>query len=292
MRRFAVSLLIVISAVCLVLSSTALWARRYVVDTEVFVSGARVVLAEPAVQAWVASRVTDAVVTPGVRHVGDEVAALLPPELRSFRPAFEGGVRSMLREGVRTLLASDSLSAPALASAHAQLAEGRPVRLTLGQAMSSASTGFPIGQAGQLLDLLPNDLGVTVLTPQDAPLLYTVVDLLKVLWLWTGLLAIGTLAGALVVSRRPLRTVGAWAVTASVLGLLLLIAVPTARASVLSHVEPAGRDAAGAVYAVLTDGLCSWTLWLLAGTAVVAVVASVSTLRALSGQGRRSSRRS
>jgi hypothetical protein len=291
MRRFAVSLLIVISAVCLVLSSTALWARRYVVDTEVFVSGARVVLAEPAVQAWVASRVTDAVVTPGVRHVGDEVAALLPPELQSFRPAFEGGVRSMLREGVRTLLASDSLSAPALASAHAQLAEGRAVRLTLGQAMSSASTGFPIGQAGQLLDLLPNDLGVTVLTPQDAPLVYTAVELLKLLWLWTGLLAIAALAGALVVSRRPLAAVRAWAVTAAGLG-LLLIALPAARASVLAHVEPGGRDAAGAVYAVLTDGLRSWTLWLLAGTGVVAVVASVSTLRALSGQGRRSSRRS
>ena len=273
MRRFAVSLLIVISAVCLVLSSTALWARRSVVDTEVFVSGVRVVLAEPAVQAWVASRVTDAVVTPGVRHAGDELAALLPPELQSYRPALDGGVRSTLGEGVRTLLASDSLSTPALASAHAQLAEGRPVRLTLGQGASSASAGFPIGQAGQLLDLLPNDLGVTVLTPQDAPLLYTVVDLLKVLWLWTGLLAIGALAGALVVSRRPLRTAGAWAVTASVLGLLLLIAVPTARATVLSHVEPAGLDAAGAVYSVMAQSLLTWTLSLVAGIGSVAVVA-------------------
>ncbi|GAA1266431.1 hypothetical protein GCM10009609_31990 [Pseudonocardia aurantiaca] len=271
MRRFVAGLLVAVSALCLVLSSTSLWARSYVVDTEVFVSGARAVLAEPAVQDWVGSRVADTVVQPAL----DETAALLPPTLGGFRPAVERGARSMVGAGVHALLTSDLFSTTALASAHAQLVEGRPVRLTVGQAALAVSTQDPVGLAARLLDLVPDDIGVTVLTPHDAPLVYTAVGLLKLLWLWTALIAIAAFAGALVVSRRPLATVRAWAVTASGLG-LLLIALPWARASVLAHVEPGGRDAAGAVYAVLTDGLRSWTLWLLAGTVVVAVVASVS----------------
>jgi hypothetical protein len=260
MRRFVASLLVAVSALCVVLSSTSLWARRYVVDTEVFVSEARVVLAEPAVRAWVGSRLTDTV----VQHAVDETAALLPPELAGFwpgveGPAVEGAVRPLVGEGVDALLTSDAFSTGALASAHAQLVDGRPVRLTM-------------------LDLLPDDIGVTVLTPQDAPHVYTAVELLKLLpwWLWTGLLAIAALVGALVVSRRPLATVRAWAVTASGLGLLLLIALPAARASVLALVEPGSRDAAGTLYTALTDGLRTWTLGLLAGTAVVAVAASVT----------------
>ena len=277
MRRFVAGLLVAVSALCLVLSSTSLWARGYVVDDEVFVSGARAVLAEPAVQDWVGSRVTDTVVQPAV----DETAALLPPMLGGLRPAVERGVRSMVGAGVHSLLTSDVLSTTALASAHAQLVEGRPVRLTVGQAALAVSAQNPVGPAALLLDLLPDDIGVTVLTPQDAPLVYTAVELLKQLWLWTALLALAAFVGALVVSRRLMITLRAWAVTASGLGLLLLIALPAARAPVLAYVEPAGRDAAGAVYAVLTDGLRTWTLWLLAGTAVVAVVASLSTLRRL-----------
>lgn len=278
MRGFVAGLLAAVSALFLVLSSTALWARNYVVDTEVFVSEARVVLAEPAVQVWVGSRVTDS----AVQHAVDETAALPPPWSAGLRPVVEGGVRSMVGEGVHAVLTSDVLSTAALASAHAQLVEGRPVRLTVGQAASAVSKQNPVGSEAWLLHLLPDDIGVTVLTPQDAPLVYSAVDLLKWLWLWTGLLAIAALTVALVVSRRPLATVRAWAVTASGLG-LLLIALPAARASVLARVEPGGRDAAGAVYAVLTDGLRSWTLWLLAGTAVVAVVASVGMRRGFPG---------
>ncbi|NMI00735.1 hypothetical protein [Pseudonocardia acidicola] len=282
MRRFVVSLLTVISAVCLVLTSTALWAHRYVADTEGFVSGARMVLAEPAVRAWVGSRVRDTVVNPVVRHAGEGAAALLPPELQSFRPAIEGGVRSMLGEGVRSVPASDAFPTAALASAQAQLASGRPVTLSLAQVMSAASAQNPIGPVAHLLDLLPDDIGVVVLTPQDAPQLYTAFEVLQVLWLWTGLLMIATLAGALVLSRRPLCTVRTWAVTASVLAVLVLIALPMARASVLAHVEPAGLGAAGAVYGVLAGNLRTWTLWLFAGATVVAV----ATLRTASRHAR------
>jgi hypothetical protein len=283
MRRFVAGLLVAVSALCVVLSSTSLWARRYVVDTEVFVSEARGMLAEPAVRAWVGSRLTDTV----VQHAVDETAALLPPELAGFWPAIEGpavedpivegAVRPMVGVGIDALLTSDAFSTGALTSAHAQLLEGRPVQVTVGQAVSGGSTQDQVGPAAWLLDLLPDDIGVTVLNPQDAPHLYTAVELLKLLpwWLWSGLLAIAALVGALVVSRRPLATVRAWAVTASGLGLLMLIALPAARASVLALVEPGSRDAAGTLYTVLTDGLRNWTLWLLAGTAVVAVVASV-----------------
>ena len=58
------------------------------------------------------------------------------------------------------------------------------------------------GLAGQVLDLLPDDVGVTLLTPADAPQVYTAIDLLKSAWWWLGLVALATLAGALGVSRR------------------------------------------------------------------------------------------
>jgi hypothetical protein len=88
MRRFVAGLLVAVSALCLLLFST-LWAHRYVMDTEVSVSEAQVVLAEPAVRVSVGSWVTDTV----VQHAVDETAALLPPELGGFRPAVEGGAR-------------------------------------------------------------------------------------------------------------------------------------------------------------------------------------------------------
>ncbi|WP_214368808.1 hypothetical protein [Pseudonocardia sp. H11422] len=169
------------------------------------------VLAEPAVQARIDSRVTDTVMAdPDVQKAVDAVA-MLPPRLQTFRPAIEDGARSVVSEGVQTVLTSpafDTLITAALTSAQTQLVNGQPVTFTLGQAKALVPAQDRTGLAGQVLDLIPNDVGITVLTPADAPQLYTAIDLLASLWLWTGLLAIGAPIGALVVSRRYLRPRG------------------------------------------------------------------------------------
>src|SRR3712207_97973 len=113
--------------------------------------------------------------------------------------------RSLVSTGVQRLLTNDPfrpLTSAALTSAHGQLVAGQPVEFTLGQAKDRVPASARDGIAGQVLDLLPDDVGVTILTPADAPQVYTAVDLLRSVWWWLGLLAVGALAGALSVSRR------------------------------------------------------------------------------------------
>jgi hypothetical protein len=123
-----------------------------------------------------------------------------------------------------------------------------------------------------VLGLIPNDLGVTLLTPADAPQVYNAIDLLKSIWLWMGLVAVGTLAGALGVSRHRRGTLRAWSVTTLVLGLLMLVTLRIARGRVLVAAKPDNRDAVGAVYDVLAGSLRSWTIWLVVFTVVVLVL--------------------
>jgi hypothetical protein len=131
------------------------------------------------------------------------------------------------------------------------------------------------GIAGQVLDLLPNDVGVTILTPADSPQIYNAIDLLKSVWWWLGLIALGTLAGALGMSLRRRRTLRAWAVTTTVLTLLVLVGLRIGRGLLIPQAKPENRDAVGAVYDVLAGSLRSWTLWLLAVALLVLVLTLV-----------------
>ncbi|GAA1304113.1 hypothetical protein [Pseudonocardia xinjiangensis] len=92
MRRFGVGLLVPVSALLLVLSSTSLWTRHNVVDTDVFVANGQRVLTDPTVEARVESQVVDTIMAkPEVRQALDEAVAVLPPRLQTFRPSVETG---------------------------------------------------------------------------------------------------------------------------------------------------------------------------------------------------------
>lgn len=275
MRRFGVGLLIIIAAVCLVLASTSLWTRRQVVNTDVFVATAEQAIATPAVQARISTQVVDSVMAlPDVQSTIDQGVAILPPRLQAFRPTIEDGMRTLLDRGVSTLLTSTAFATvvrAGLTSAHTQLVNDQPVTFTLGQAKALVPPQARSGLAGQIINLIPSDLGVTVLTKQQAPQLYAAIDLLKSLWLWAGGAALAALVGALVLSRRRLRTLRAWAVTSGVLGLLVVFALTVARGPVLANVKPANVDAADAIYGIVADSARSWTLWLVAIMAVIFV---------------------
>jgi hypothetical protein len=275
MRRFVTGLLIIISAVSLILASTSLWTRRNVINTSVFVSNVETIVDLPQVEARINDRVTATVMTnPDVQDAIDQAVAVLPPRLQSFRPTVEDGIRSIISTGVARLLRNDPfrpLTAAAVTSAHTQLINGQPVEFTLGQAKDLVPASAQGGLAGQVLGLIPDDVGVTIVTPSDAPQVYNAIDLLKSIWLWMGLLAVGTLAGALGVSRHRRGTLRAWSVTTLVLGLLVLVTLRVLRGRVVVAAKPDNRDAVGAVYDVLAGSLRSWTIWLVVFTIVVLV---------------------
>ena len=279
MRRFTTGLLILVSAVCLLGSSVSLWTRHNVINTQVFVSNVETMVDLPQVEARVNQRVTDTVMTnPDVQAAIDNAVTILPPRLQQFRPTVENGIRSLISSGVQRLLTNDpfrALTAAAVTSAHTQLVNGQPVKFTLGQAKARIPASAKDGLAGQVLALLPNDIGFTIVTPADAPQLYNTIDLLKSVWWWLGLIALATLAGALGISRRRRSTLRAWSVTTTALLLLELIALRLARGRIVVAAKPENRDAVGAVYDVLAQSLRSWTLWLFGFTLLVLVTTLV-----------------
>jgi hypothetical protein len=279
MRRFVAGVLILVSALSLVLASTSLWVRQNVIDTEVFVGNVETMVDLPEVEARINERVTTTVMTnPDVQDAIDEAVAVLPDRLQQFRPTVESGIRTLISTGVQRLLTNDPfrpLTSAALTSAHDQLVNGQPVEFTLGMAKDLVPDSARDGIAGQVLDLLPDEAGVTLLTPAEAPEVYNAVDLLRSAWWWLGLIALGALAGALGVSRRRRRTLRAWAVTTTVLTLVLLAALRITRGLLLPQVREENRDAVGAIYDVLAASLRSSTLWLLGGAVLVLVLTLV-----------------
>jgi hypothetical protein len=266
MRRFGVGLLILISAILLVVSSTSLWTRRHVVNTDVFVADGQRILTDPAVAARVESQVVDTIMAkPEVQQAVDEAVSVLPPRAQIFRPAVQDGTRNLLSRGVELILTSPQfagLTGAALRTAQAEVLGGQPVGFTLGQAKALIPPQDVTGLAGQVINLIPNDAGFTVLTPQEAPRVYAAIDLLKSLWLWAGLVALGVLAGALALSRQRMRTLRAWAVTTGVVALLLVLSLALIRGRLLGEVKPANVEVANAIYQGVTASLRSWTLWL------------------------------
>ncbi|HKS47295.1 MAG TPA: SHOCT domain-containing protein [Amycolatopsis sp.] len=276
MRRFFVGLLILVSALTLIASSTSLWTRRHIVNTDVFVAGSEKILADPAVQATLQTRLVDTIMaTPTVQQAIDQTVATLPPRLQAFRPSIEEGTRNLLGKGVQTILTSAAfatLTTAVLRNAQTDLINGQPVALTVGEAKALVPPENRTGLAGQVLNLIPDDVGITVLTKEQAPQVYTSIDLLRSLWLWAGLISLAALVGALVLSRRRRSTLRAWAVTTGVLGLVLVLALAVLRGPLLAQVKPANVDAADAIYQGVTASLRSWTLWLVLIMAGITVI--------------------
>jgi hypothetical protein len=212
---------------------------------------------------------------PDVQQAISQTVAVLPPRLQTFRPTIEDGAQNLLGRGVHVILTSPAftrLTGEALRSAQTQLLNGQSVEFTLGQAKAVVPAQDRTGLAGQVLNLIPDNVGFTVVTKAQAPQLYTAIDLLKSLWLWLGLVSLAALAGALVVSRRRLKTLRAWAVTTGLIGVLLVAALAVARGPLLGQVKPANVDAADAIYQGITASLRSWTLWLVLIMAGIMVV--------------------
>ncbi|MGY1802207.1 SHOCT domain-containing protein [Blastococcus sp. SYSU D00922] len=279
MRRFAVGLLVLVSAISVVLASMSLWTRRNVVNTQVFVGNVEEVIDLPEVEARITEQVTATVMgNDEVTGAVDGVVEALPPRLQRFEPTITSGIESVVSAGVQRLLSNDPfrpLTEAALTSAHDQLVDGEAVEFTLGMAKERVPASLQDGLAGQVLDLLPDDAGVTLLTPAEAPQIYDAVDLLESVWWWFGLLALATLAGALGVSRHRRATLRGWSVTVAVLAVLVLLTLRLARGQLVLQARPENRDALGAAYDVFAQNLRVWILWVFAAALLVVVLTLV-----------------
>jgi hypothetical protein len=108
MRRFATGVLILISAICLLLSSVSLWTRHNVINTGVFVSNVQTIVDRPQVEARINDQVTTTVMAnPTVQEAITQVVDQLPPRLQSFGPTVQDGVRSVVSAGVQRLLTNE-----------------------------------------------------------------------------------------------------------------------------------------------------------------------------------------
>src|SRR3954454_18391329 len=108
MRRLATGLLILISSLCLFLSSTSLWVRHNVVNTGVFVGNVETIVDLPQVRARVTERVTTTVMTnPRVTDAIDSAVDALPPRLRQFKPTVTNGIQNLVSAGVSRLVADE-----------------------------------------------------------------------------------------------------------------------------------------------------------------------------------------
>jgi hypothetical protein len=279
MRRFSVGLLVIVSALCVVLAITSLWTRRNVVNTQVFVGNVQEVIDLPEVERRITEQVTATVMeNDQVTGAVDSVVEVLPPRLQRFEPTVTSGIESVVSAGVQRLLTNDPfrpLTSAALTSAHDQLVNGEPVEFTLGMAKDRVPASLQDGLAGQVLDLLPDDAGVTIVTPAEAPQVYNAVDLLKSVWWWLGLVALATLAGALGVSRHRRATLRGWSVTVAVLAVLVLLTLRVGRGQLLLQARPENRDALGAAYDVFAQNLRTWILWVFAAALLVLVLTLV-----------------
>jgi hypothetical protein len=89
-------------------------------------------------------------------------------------------VEARINEQVTTtVMANSDVQAAvddALTSAQTQLVSSDPVEFTLGQAKNLVREGTRDGVPGQVRQLLPDDVGVTMLTPADVPQIYSAVD--------------------------------------------------------------------------------------------------------------------
>jgi hypothetical protein len=279
MRRFLAGLLILVSAVTLVLASTSLWTRRNVINTQVFITNVQDIVDLPEVEARITDRVTSTVMTNAeVQQSVDDALTALPEGLQRFRPTVENGIRTLVAAGVTRLLRDDPfrpLTTAALTSVHDQLVAGESVQFTLGQAKDRVPASLRDGLAGQVLELLPDDVGVTLLSPDKTPQAYDAIDLLKSIWWWFGLIALATLAGALGISRRRRGTLRAWAITTAVLGCLVLITLRVARGRLLTAAQEDNRGAVGAIYDLIAGSLRVWTLWVVGVALLILVVTLV-----------------
>jgi hypothetical protein len=268
-RTVARWVLVVVASLLLLLTILGVWVNRQILDTDNWVDTTDELLAEPEIQAAVATYVVDELYANV--DVSDALADRLPDDLQGLAGPLSAALRSPATSAVERLLATGPVQATwseANRAAHELLVKaleddgefvstaGGTVTLDLGTVV--VALGQDLGVPQSLLDRIPDDAGQIELVQSD-DLALAQVAVASVRWagLVFGVAAILLYAAAVWLSvglrRRTLRNVG-WAVTT--VGLLVAAARRVSGNFVVDMVPRSDqRPAARAAYAIASDML-------------------------------------
>jgi hypothetical protein len=298
------SVLMVLSALVAIIAVVGVYARAELLDTDRYVETVAPLARDPAVQAAVADRLTDELLTRVdleglLRQLVDALEAQGAPEaLEGLVGPITNGIRSFIDTQVRAVLASDQFAQvwdAANRVAHDELAavlttgqgqflsvDGDTLNLNLGSIFAAVKQRLV--EAGLTLVERVPDLSITVpvVASADLPRIQRWVQLLNTAAWVLPLVALALLAGAVAAApnRRRALLLGA---AGYAIGMLVLLAVLAAgRGYYLDHLPETvrSRDAAAVVYDALVR-------FLIASAQTLAVLAAVVVVGCwLAGPGR------
>ncbi|HET8754856.1 MAG TPA: hypothetical protein VFM58_02545 [Solirubrobacteraceae bacterium] len=272
MRRTVATGLVVLASLLLFGAALAGYARRAVFDSERFANRATAALQDPAVRSVIGERVTDQLV---LRNEADLLAArpIIASAVSGIvgSPAFRALFRRAVLDVHRAVFARDEDT----------------VTLTL------ADIGTVAGAAleklrPQLAAELERSGDIVVVKQQigsaTAEAARIADDVRVLAYVLIGLTVAAAIAALLITPDRRV-TVAQLGIGAVVVGVVIVIALTSARAILLGSVDdPDTRDAVGAVWTEFLGDLRRFG-WLLAGTGTVVAAAAASLLRPVDIEG-------
>lgn len=292
-RAGAVSLACaVVAGLLLPLATLAVWARTQLLDTDRYVETVAPLATEPAVQAALTDRLTDAVVQ--VADIESLAADLLPERARPLAPMVAAGAETLVRDAATHVVESDEFAqlwAGANTAAHAAATalltgsdsavastEAGRVVIHLAPVVERILTRLDERLGTDLRGRVPTDrldVQYVLVDSPDLARLQTLVRWFHALAWVLVLSAVASLAATVLTARD--RRVGlgraGWAVLVSMLALAAALAV--ARTAYLGNLPSAvqSADAAAATFDALVRFLRR-TVWVLAAAGAVTVCAA------------------
>jgi uncharacterized membrane protein HdeD (DUF308 family) len=265
-RRIAASALAALAALALLAAAVTGYANDALFDSNQFADRATAALDDEAVQAEVATRVTD------------DVVLRAQADLIGFRPLIETVVDGVVGSSV-----FQSAFRAGVADLHRTVFEHDQDTVTLtvadlGQVLRGAFEAL----RPQIAQQIPGaaDFQVTeISTPGWVADVARVAD--NAFWAELVLLglALGLVAGALAVDADRRRTMAALGLAVMIWGVVAVVGLGAARAYVLTRVDPGGsRDALDGIWGAFLGDLTT-TLYLFAGCGAVIAAAASSLLR-------------
>jgi hypothetical protein len=295
-RRVVVAALILLGAVCVLVSTVSVWIRDVALDKDVWAETSSQLLQSEHVRDALAVYVVDQAYSASAAQARLEEA--LPPALKPLAPQ----IATQLR-GLAYQTASNALSRPrvqelwrsANRAANAELVDllegntervkltGNAVVLDVDQIVENVAGQTGLG-SGATQTIQARVEPIVIMRSDQLSTAQSIVKALKALSFWPLILGLALWAGAVYLARERRReAVRAMAISLALLGLFLLVVIRVGGHAVVNNLVQAEsvRPAADDVWAVLTG--------LLAASAAAGIAVGITALAGtwLSGPSRR-----
>ena len=265
-RRFLVGFLVVLGCLLVPLSILGVWVHSTLLDTDQYVETVGPLVDDPAVQAAVATRLTNLINDNA--DIEGEVRDLLPTQAQRLAPTIAAAAEQAVAAAATKIVESDQFST--LWKEINRRAHGRVVALLQGKGTDTVSTknGEVVLHLDPLVDAvkkqlndrgisffdsvqLPSDAknGIVIFSSQDLRSAQNAVDLLDTLYWVLPVLVFVVFAAAILLSGNRRKTVLHGALGVALATGILLVAFNTGRSFYLDALpSTVNRAAAADVY--------------------------------------------